>query len=126
METRTDTLIGVDEWDKLVSETYRRPYTFQQQDGSKERGTFHLTVPAAEEDYERTTVPEKVNHPDMGVSFEAWLLRDPKQMLEHDKESWSLGMWWERNFYPHIQAVANDLHAQGLLKAGEYTINIDW
>jgi hypothetical protein len=35
-------------------------------------------------------------------------------------------MWWERNFYPDIQIVANDLHSKDLLEAGTYIIEIDW
>jgi hypothetical protein len=42
------------------------------------------------------------------------------------QNSWSVAMWWERNFYPDVQMIANDLHAKGLLDAGEYVINIDW
>ena len=33
---------------------------------------------------------------------------------------------WERNFYPNIQAVANDLYKKGLLETGDYWIDIDW
>jgi hypothetical protein len=62
------------------------------------------------------------------VSFKSWLERDPKQKLSNprDQNDWSLGMWWERNFYPNVDMVINDLHSKGLLEAGEYTINIDW
>jgi hypothetical protein len=35
-------------------------------------------------------------------------------------------MWWDRNFYPNLQMVANDLHEKGLLAAGDYIISIDW
>lgn len=65
----------------------------------------------------------------MGVSFKAWLNRAPKQGLSCDpdgKKSWGISMWWERNFYPDVQMIANDLHAKGLLPAGNYIINIDW
>ena len=54
-----------------------------------------------------------------------------KQVLNSEekgfrKDQWAIDLWWERNFYPNIQMVANDLHSKGLLEAGEYTINIDW
>jgi hypothetical protein len=76
-------------------------------------------------------VPEIVNHDKQGVSFRAWLKRDPNKPLgdeEPDKgnNKTYINMWWERNFYPDIQMVANDLHSKGLLEAGEYIINIDW
>lgn len=124
--TRTEQVIDVGDWDNLVETTYGRPYSFQQQDGCKERQRVKITIPDGEDDYENDTVPEVVNGREMGVSFKAWLERDPKQELPNDKNSWSLGLFWERNFYPDVQMVANDLHAKGLIEAGTYTIDIDW
>ena len=126
MKTRTETVIGVDEWDDLVSQTYRRPYSFQQQDGCKPRGTFRFTVPDEANDFQRDEVPEEVDHPLMGVSFAAWLARDPAKPLPNESGAWSLALWWDRNFYPDVQMVANDLYAKGLLPAGDYAIDIDW
>lgn len=131
MKIRTEQVIDVQEWDKLVEETYQRRYSFQQQNGCQERGSFYLTVPAPDDDFKNDTLPEIVNHKEMGVSFEAWLKRDPKQFLNDQndscrKEQWAIDLWWERNFYPTIQMVANDLHKKGLLQAGKYTIDIDW
>lgn len=52
---------------------------------------------------------------------------DPKEHEEkmgwHD---WQLNLFWERNFYPDIHVIANDLCKKGLLLAGEYDIKIDW
>lgn len=126
---KTEQVCEVSDWDSLVQETYGRIYSFQQQDGCKERGRFHLTVPDTPSDYENDTIPEKVNGDEMGVSFAAWLARDPNQLLDTG-DKWErehgLSLFWERNFYPDIQMVANDLCKRGLLAAGEYTINIDW
>jgi hypothetical protein len=85
-----------------------------------------ITVPCEPDDWQRETVPEVTNHPLMGVSFAAWLARDPKQPLADRNEDWAVEMWWHRNFYPDVGMIANDLHARGLLPAGEYSINIDW
>ena len=129
MKIKNVMMIEESDWNKLVKKTYGRPYDFQQQDGCKDRGTFNLTVPSEEtNDFENNEVPEIVNHSEMGVSFAAWLARDPNKNLNGNDEcdSWEIKMWWERNFYPSIEMVANDLHAKGLLKAGEYVINIDW
>jgi hypothetical protein len=133
LEIEKVNMIDEIEWSKFVEETYKRPYNFQQQNGCQDRGTFHLTVPHVGEDYKNDTVPEVVNHEEIGVSFKAWLERDPKTPLdgngdEKKKEDSStyINMWWERNFYPDIQMIANDLHSKGLLDAGEYVINIDW
>lgn len=123
-------VIDVNDWDDLVSKTYNRPYNFQQQDDCKERQYWGITVPVKDpEDFKNDTIPEIVNHPKMGVSFKSWLERDPNQKLTtnpDDPNNWSLGLWWDRNFYPHIDMIINDLHSKGLLKAGEYQINIDW
>jgi hypothetical protein len=105
---------------------YGRPYSFQQQDGCKGRGTYLLIVPDGCFDYKNDSIPESLDHDEMGVSFKAWLARDPKQPLSSQKEPWDLEFWWHRHFYPTIQTVANDLHKRGLLEAGEYTILIDW
>ena len=121
-------VIEVADWDALVTATYGRPYDFQQQDGCKERQTIDITIPDIAYDYENSTVPEKANHAEMGVSFDAWLERDPKQKLELETNDydWLVDLWWQRNFYPDVQMIANDLHAKGLIPAGDYSINIDW
>jgi len=119
-------MIEVQEWDKIVTETYGKPYSFQQQDDCKSRGIVHITIPDEAEDFENDTVPEIVNHEDMGVSFKAWLERDPKTPLEEETEQWSINLWWERNFYPNVQMIANDLCQKGIIEKGNYIINIDW
>lgn len=126
MKIRTEKVIDVSEWDALVSKTYERPYSFQQQDGCRSRGVFRFSVPSEAEDYERDSVPAIVNHEENGVSFAAWLKRDPKAPLANGRADYCLDLWWDRNFYPDVQMVANDLHARGLLEAGDYTIDIDW
>jgi hypothetical protein len=45
---------------------------------------------------------------------------------EEDEMKWKqdishINMFWERNFYPNVQMVANDLHKKGLIEAGEYS-----
>lgn len=128
------TMIDVFDWDKLVEKTYGRIYNFQQQDGCKPRGIFNLSVPTSEEealeyDYENDSIPEVINGEEMGVSFKAWLERDPKQKLNSEDEyvrNNGLRLFWRRNFYPAIDMVAYDLYKKGLLPAGEYVINIDW
>ncbi len=128
MKVKKVNFIDVDDWDDIVVKTYKRPYSFQQQDGCKSRGIVEITVPERADDYKNDTIPEVVNGNEMGVSFAAWLARDPKKKLpgKDDQDSFSLELFWHRSFYPNIQMVANDLHAKGLLNAGDYTINIDW
>jgi hypothetical protein len=121
--------VDVGDWDELVEETYGRPYNFQQQDDCKDRGIHKFTVPKSSPyDYKNDTVPEEVNHEDMGVSFKAWLARDPKQAIpiEGNDINDYTHMWWERNFYPSMDMVINDLYTKGLIEAGNYQIDIDW
>ena len=117
--------ITVQDFDELVRSTYGRPYSFQQQDDCKSKGLVAISVPAYPKDYENDSVPEIVNHKDMGVSFSAWLARDPEQLLPSRNKS-STELWWYRNFYPDVSMIINDLHSKGLLSAGDYSIDIDW
>lgn len=75
-------VIDVSDWDELVTTTYNRPYSFQQQDGCKERQRVHITIPDEPYDYENDSVPEEVNGEEMGVSFKAWLERDPNKSYQ--------------------------------------------
>jgi hypothetical protein len=119
--------IDLSDWDEIVERTYGRPYSFQQQDGCKERQNVRIRIPDTEfYDYENGTVEETVNGPEEGVSFAAWLARDPKQGLPGREDAWGLELWWHRNFYPDVQMVANDLYERGLVEAGDYQIVIDW
>lgn len=117
-------VIELADWDKLVQDTYGKPYCFQQQEGCRDRGTFDFVVPSNTEDIDNTT-PEVVNEFDMGVKFDLWLKRDPQTPLS-DNSYFNLNFWWYRYFYPEFQALANDLYSKGLIEAGDYTINIDW
>jgi len=119
-------VIDVGDWDDLVVNTYGKPYNFQQQDDCKPRGTFDITIPSPACDFKNDTVPEEINGSEMGVSFAAWLARDPKEWNGDPKDQTYIDMFWERNFYPDVQMVANDLHSKGLIPAGNYVIDIDW
>ena len=81
-------------------------------------------------DYTNDSLPEVVNTQNMGVSFKAWLKRDPKQKLlsddKYDNNNNNKTLWWNRKFYPNVQMVLNDLYDKCLLEAGEYVIDINW
>jgi hypothetical protein len=126
IKIQTRQVIDMSDWDNLVVKTYRRPYCFQQQDGCKDRGNFFISIPDATEDYDKDSVPDVINGREMGVSFEAWLARDPKEWNGKTQDRQFLDMFWERNFYPDVQMIANDLHDKGLIPAGNYVIEIDW
>jgi len=127
MKTKTVTIVDVSEWDRLIEDTYGKPYSFQQQDGCKGRGLVNFDVPSNEYDYKNDSIIEKVNGPEEGVSFKAWLDRDPtaKMKDEHDGTRW-LDLFWGRNFYPHVSMIINDLYDKQLLEKGKFSIDIDW
>ncbi len=128
LKFKTEKIIDVNDWDKLVEEVYGRPYSFQQQDGCKDRGIFRFKVPSDDYpiDFEEETIPEKVNGKEMGVSFKAWLARDPKQPIKDQLYDFQTSLWWRRNFYPCVDMIIQDLFQKGLIEKGEYVINIDW
>ena len=129
IKIQTKQVISVQDWDDLVIQTYGKPYSFQQQNGCQERGNFPLRIPEGAEDFENDTIPEKVNGDERGVSFKAWLARDPEQKLDTE-DKWDrnhgLDLFWRRNFYPDVQMIANDIHAKGLIPEGKYVIEINW
>ena len=150
IKTKKINIIELSDWDKLVESTYNKIYSFQQQEGGQSRGTIYLTVPdkTYEEDM-NDSIPEVINDKrNMGVKFNVGLQRDSNAPLnptdeELSKCSYYWGeseldasefknnksnvlLFWERNFYPNLQTVANDLHKKGLLETGDYGIHIDW
>jgi len=120
------TIIALKEWDELVIDTYGKPYSFQQQDGCKPKGTFWLSIPKLASDYEHTSLPEEINGYRKGVSFATWLDRHPKAWNGKAADELYIDLFWNRNFYPNVQMIANDLYEKGLIEAGEYVIKIDW
>lgn len=127
VKTSKKKMIDVDDWDQLVITTYSRPYSFQQQCGCRDRGVEYFEVPSQFlEDYEEDIIPEKIDSYERGVSFASWLARDPQEWNGDPNDVDYLDMFWERNFYPSLYVLANDLYKKGLLPAGKYGINIDW
>jgi hypothetical protein len=129
IKTKKITQIDNSDWDDLVQKTYNKLYCFQQQDGCQDRGSYYITVPVENpEDYENDTIPFEVNGAEMGVSFKSWLETKPENTEKKfsTTSKWENSMFWDRNFYPHIDMIINDLHSKGLIEAGEYEIKIDW
>lgn len=131
MKTKQVNIIEVSDWDNKVQEIYGKPYSFQQQDGCKERGVFEFKVPMNPAyicDYENDTIPPMVNGEEMGVSFKGWLNTDSKKPLpgSRDDRDCTQSLIWERNLYPDVSMIIEDLHSKGELKEGDYLINIDW
>lgn len=134
LKYKIERVVDVSDWDELVMDTYKKSYSFQQQDGCKSRGVVHITIPEECEDYGELEIPYKINGDDMCVNFKVWLntsIEDINTKFEEvngKPESYpgQNDLFWERNFYPAVQMIANDLFEKGLIEAGDYTINIDW
>lgn len=130
LETKTVNMVSDCDWDDLVMKVYCLEYCLQQQDGCRDRGVLRLEVP--DNSYDDSQMPDSVPedvHTDheCGVQFEIWKKSDPDMPLKGGQPGSNLvTTWWQRAFYPHPQAVANDLHSRGLLPAGEYLIDIQW
>lgn len=129
LKYRTEKIIDECDLSEFISEVYGRPYNYQQQDGCKGRGVEHFTVSSipVEDMYGNIHyIPEEVNGDEMGVSFEAWLVRDPKQPVGERTDDWEIELFWERNFYPDFDFLMHDLYKKGLIDAGDYILHIDW
>lgn len=127
IKIRNMKVIASADLDKLVQATYGRTYCLQQQNGCAANGSsLSVCVPEdAVADFAADSIPEEVNGEEMGVSFAAWLTRDPAAPVA-GRTDFGLQLFWERNFYPALGAVMADLHSRGLIPAGEYMITIDW
>lgn len=112
--------IRCQEWDRVVQEVYGKPYCYQQQDGCKDRGIDYISTSIDEEtDYSDDILSEESNweESDYGTPFCTWIDTEPKEYPR---------LYWERNFYPHVNMIANDLYKKGILPEGIYQIVIDW
>ena len=133
LKYETKRYVSVSDWDTFIKKVYGRPYSFQQQEGCQSRGVRPLSVPELSElpedpnDWEQHEVfdPEKPEAC-MGVPFDTWIARDPKEPYKGMEYDFQLEFWWKRNFYPHTDMLVQDLVKRGLLKPGEYLIRIDW
>ena len=99
------------DWDDFVKSVYKRPYKFQQQDGCKSRGIYSFSVPPR-------CIEDRDESYDSGVPFDEWINATPPSDMEH--------MHWERNFFPDVTMIIDDLYKKGLIESGNYIININW
>jgi len=128
VKTQDVKLVNVSDLDKFVKKTYGRPYSFQQQNGCRNRGVVNVTVPIEgfEDGDNGWTEEEVLAEEGMGVKLKTWLSTDPIDTLKPNEPDWQNELLWERHFYPDIEAVFTDLHEKGLIESGEYVIDIDW
>lgn len=124
MKIKTVKMIDSEDWDKVIKNTYGKPYCLQQQGDYQDRSNYEIIIPDNEAyDFENDTLSEDLNEVKTGVSFKAWLETDPEKTM--GGEEIDIKLWWWRNFYPSLQMVANDLYKKELIKRGKYFINIE-
>lgn len=129
MKIKTINQISVRDWDELIESTYGKRYSFQQQDGCKDKGVEIINTDERQAyDFEAESIPYVVNGEEMGVSFQTWLNTSMEDTSKHfdPKLTWENRIFWARNFYPDANMLAVDLCKKGLLNEGEYEIKIDW
>lgn len=119
-------VVDYQDWNELVSTTYGKPYNLQQQNGCMSPCNIRITVPDVEFDFDRTEIPDIINGTAMGVSFKSWSSRDLNEWYGDPDDKRFIELFWERNFYPDICMLANDLHERGLILAGDYLIAIEF
>lgn len=100
-------LIEESDWSAFVSAVFERPYSLAQQEDGLPRGVITLSVPTGEDPADLW--------PCGVVSLAEWLQGFPTEARRTGKI----------RFYPSLYEVANELHARGLLAAGEYVIVVD-
>lgn len=113
-------MYNIIEWDDLVTSTYNKPYSFLRQEGYRDRGIYPFCVPIEYiEDYEDHEY-DGIEDDLMGVSFKSWLNADLSNLSFQEKR------FCETKFFPNVSMIIEDLYKKGILKEGEYIINIDW
>lgn len=115
------------DFDDLVMATYGKSYSVQQQAGCRDRGVIDITVPSVydyNDDY-ADNIEQAIADDLYGVKWDDWLNLDPND-LRLGEENWEREMNLQRNVYPPMHDLINDLYAKGLIEAGEYQIEIDW
>ena len=106
-------LIWEHELNELITATYGRPYNYGRW---QEMGQDTMT---------QVTVPEEADEPWEGgpPSLEEWLAGEPPATLT---DAWRIEQWWQTEYCPELQVVVNDLHARGLMPAGDYVMHVWW
>jgi len=131
MKVSTIRMVYVDDFNQFVTETYGRPYNFQQQEDRREKELLWIEVPTEKpvDEFAGKDIPKDYSTKEMRVDFDIWVARDPKEQIkcppDREDRSWTLLLWWERNFYPDINMILWDLYNRGLIESGEYYINMD-
>lgn len=113
-------------WSEFISSVYNLPYNYQQQNECQNTN-FEFNIPndLEEEDLGSDSIPYEVNGKDECVKFDVWVnskLEDISKNFEYESDA---VIFYNRNFYPSIFQILNDLYNRGLIEEGDYLIRID-
>ena len=116
------------DFDNLVMKTYGKSYAIQQHEGCRDRGVIYISVPSLYDinvnEYP-DTIEQAIDEDMYGVRWKDWLAVDPNDERLGEDE-WDRELNLQRNVYPPMHDLINDLYEKGLIEAGEYQIEIDW
>lgn len=128
MKVQIKKFVPVHVWNEFVREVYGRSYKLESQEHYCNKIVSFLTIPTSydSDDDMNDSIKEIVQGLEKGVKFKTWLSRDPLQpLLTRRYDEWELETFWEENFYPDLQTLANDLYKKNKLDSGEYIIYFD-
>lgn len=108
------------DFDKFIRSFYKKPYCIQQQNGCMSRGAIEFSIPLINDDSILFNV-ELFDYLDDLPSLQEWLLKDPSEKVEGIT---FLDIYWERDFYPKLSEILNDLYEKQKIVEGDYQIVI--
>lgn len=113
-------------WNEFISSIYNLPYNYQQQN-DRQNTNFEFNIPndLEEEDLGSDSIPYEVNGEDECVKFDTWKNSDFEEIGKNFEYEVETKLFYERNFYPSIFQILNDLYNRGLIEEGDYLIRID-
>jgi hypothetical protein len=120
MRIKSVKLIDETEFSQLVREAYGRPYRLQQQDHCMGQNEIELI-----------TIPDEGIDIDDPQRFEEWRDAEAPESRGVDqfgdmRWDWEVELHWEREFYPPLQELVNDMYERSLLPQGDYAIRAYW
>lgn len=120
-------VIHYSDWNEFIYSIYKLPYNYQQQNDCQNK-SIEISIPRDildNWDDGADSIPYEVNGEEMCVKFDTWKNSDFKEMCKHFDGEWRARLFYERNFYPDINPLLDDLYKRGLLEEGEYLILVD-
>lgn len=130
------TLIWEDDWSRLVTQVFGKPYQFQQQgEMHGQNSIYAFTVPENFDDWDIEGVDRDIQEwltKEMPRTETHPAVKDGQVVyVERDRDEWpprdlTVKLWWLRENYPDFDVVMCALARKGLIDPGEYALHIWW